>query len=105
MSTVGKLSIGIAHHNDFDGAYFTIQDIRKELIYNGRKDLFDRIEFVIVENNKNSDHAEELKNFAATTLSQNRSLNYNIFSESGTAAVKDEIIRRATGDFVLVLDF
>lgn len=104
MSTVGKLSIGIAHHNDFDGAYFTIQDIRKELIYNGRKDLFDRIEFVIVENNKKSDHAEELKNFAASTLSQNRSLNYNIFSESGTAAVKDEIVRRATGDFVLVLD-
>ena len=33
-----KLTIGMAHHSDFDGAYFTIQDIRKELIFNGRGD-------------------------------------------------------------------
>ena len=29
-----KLTIGMAHYDDFDGAYFTIQDIRKELIFN-----------------------------------------------------------------------
>ena len=43
-----KLSIGFAHHNDFSGAWFTIQDIRKELLFNGRKDLLDQIEFVVV---------------------------------------------------------
>lgn len=100
----GKLSIGIAHHNDFDGAYFTIQDIRKELVFNGRRDLLSKIEFVIIENDKTSKHAEELKDFCAINLSLDKSLNYNIVSVNGTASVKDEIIRNATGDFVLVLD-
>jgi len=98
------LSIGIAHYNDFDGAYFTIQDIRKELLFNGRSDLLDRIEFVIIENNKTSDHAEQLKDFAVYNLSHTRSLNYNIFNTNGTAAVKNKIVELATGKFVLVLD-
>ena len=41
-----KLTIGMAHHSDFDGAYFTIQDIRKELLFNGRGDLLQNIEFM-----------------------------------------------------------
>ena len=40
-----KLTIGMAHHNDFDGAYFTIQDIRKELLFNNWMDLLQKIEF------------------------------------------------------------
>lgn len=104
MLDKGKLSIGIAHHDDFDGAYFTIQDIRKELIFNGRRDLLERIEFVVVENNKSSDHAEVLKDFCLSGLSSSKSLNYNISSANGTSAVKNEIIKNATGDFVLVLD-
>ena len=42
------LTIGIAHHNDYSGAYFTIQDIRKELIFNSRHDLLRKIEFIII---------------------------------------------------------
>ena len=34
-----RLTIGMAHYNDFDGVFFTIQDIRKELIFNKRYDL------------------------------------------------------------------
>jgi len=33
------LTIGMAHCNDFDGAYFSIQDIRKELKYSGMESL------------------------------------------------------------------
>jgi len=104
LLNTGKLSIGIAHHNDFDGAYFTIQDIRKELIFNGRRDLLEKIEFVVVENDKSSEHADHLKKFCALNLAQDKSLNYNIVSANGTSSVKNEIIKAATGDFVLVLD-
>ena len=40
------LTIGMAHHNDYHGVYFTIQDIRKELMYNRRYDLLQKIEFL-----------------------------------------------------------
>lgn len=99
-----KLSIGIAHHDDFDGAWFTIQDIRKELLFNNRKDLLDQIEFVIVENNTGSDHAESLKNFAVSNLSNNRSLSYNICRTEGTSVSRNSIIENSNGEFVLVLD-
>lgn len=99
-----KLSIGFSHHDDFDGAWFTIQDIRKELIHNGRKDLLDQIEFVVVENNKTSEHASELKKFLTSTLALERSLVYSIVSDKGSALVKDEVIKIANGKFVLVLD-
>ena len=35
----------MAHHNDFHGAYFTIQDIRKDLYFHGREDVLNNIEF------------------------------------------------------------
>ena len=58
-----KLTIGMAHHNDFNGAYFTIQDIRKELIFNNRGDLLRNIEFIVVEDDKDSNHAKTLDTF------------------------------------------
>ena len=39
------LTIGMAHHNDYSGVYFTIQDIRKELLFNRRYDLLKKINF------------------------------------------------------------
>ena len=63
------LTIGMAHHNDYHGAYFTIQDIRKELIFNRRHDLLNKIEFVIVENDKNvMDIIEEPKAILAEAI-------------------------------------
>lgn len=99
-----KLSIGIAHHNDFSGAWFTIQDIRKELIFNGRKDLLDQIEFVVVENDTESEHAKSLKDFCVKNLAKDKSLSYNICRTEGTAVSRNAIIENANGDFVLVLD-
>ena len=63
-----KLTIGMAHHTDFDGAYFTIQDIRKELLFNGRADLLQKIEFIIVEDDKDGEHAKTLKSFTASNI-------------------------------------
>ena len=99
-----KLSIGIAHHNDFSGAWFTIQDIRKELLFNDRKDLLDQIEFVIVENDADSENAISLKNFSVNNLAKDRSLSYNICRIEGTSSSRNTIIDNASGEFVLVLD-
>ena len=58
------LTIGMAHHNDYHGVYFTIQDIRKELIFNRRIDLLQKIDFLVVENDPESSHAKQLKDLA-----------------------------------------
>ena len=55
-----KITIGMAHHSDFHGAYFSIQDIIKELRFNKREDLLDRLEFVVIENAKENQHAKKL---------------------------------------------
>ena len=98
------LSIGIAHHNDFSGAWFTIQDIRKELIFNGRQDLLKKIEFVVVENDTDSEHAKSLKEFCVKNLAKDKSLSYNICRTEGTSVSRNSIIENANGKFVLVLD-
>ena len=98
-----KLTIGMAHHNDFDGAYFSIQDIRKELLFNNRGDLLRNIEFVIVENDASSQHAQAIQN-----LSKNGGMTpirvINLDSVQGTSATRNKIIEEATGSFVLVMD-
>ena len=98
-----KLTIGMAHHNDFDGAYFTIQDIRKELLFNNRMDLLQKIEFVIIENDEKSKHAQAVQN-----LSKNGGLSpirvINMDSVQGTSATRNKIIEEATGNFVMVMD-
>lgn len=100
-----RLSVAIAHYDDLDGAYFTIQDIRKELIFNGRKDLLDQIEFSICENNPESNHAKQLKDFSVQNLAAGQSLSYSIQREiQGTAIAKDTAIRNSNGEFVLMLD-
>jgi hypothetical protein len=96
-----KLSIGIAHHHDFDGAWFTIQDIKKELMFNDRMDLLDKIEFVIVDNSYNSPHSDMLKRFATESLAP---LVYDVYDEEGSAKVKNRIIEKSNSPFVLVLD-
>ena len=95
------LTIGMAHHNDYDGAYFTIQDIKKELIFNQRWDLLEKIEFLIVENDPESSHAQALRNLEKQT----QNLRIVDFSETeGTSATRNKIVEEAKGNFVLVLD-
>ena len=98
-----KLTIGMAHHNDFDGAYFSIQDIRKELLFNNRADLLRNIEFVIIENDQKSQHAQAVQN-----LSKNGGMTpirvINMDSVQGTSATRNKIIEEATGNFVMVMN-
>lgn len=95
------LTIGMAHYDDYHGAYFTIQDIRKELIFHGRYDLLKKINFVVIENNPTSLHAKKLKELKGHI----NNLKIIDFTErQSTSASRNKIIENATGTFVLVMD-
>ena len=82
------LTIGMAHHNDYSGVYFTIQDIRKELLFNRRYDLLKKIEFLVIENDPESSHAKmvkQLKNKVPISV-------VDFTDVSGTSATRNKII-------------
>ncbi len=94
------LTIGMAHHNDYSGVYFTIQDIRKELLFNRRYDLLKKIEFLVIENDPESSHAKMVKQ-----LKNKIPISVVDFTDvSGTSATRNKIIEEARGNFVLVMD-
>ena len=100
-----KLTIGMAHYDDFDGAYFTIQDIRKELIFNNYGHLLSQIEFIIVDNNPTSNHGETLYKFSKNNLPYTSNTRYIAEQDSyGTSATRNKVIEAAAGDFVLLMD-
>ncbi len=95
------LTIGMAHHNDYNGVYFTIQDIRKELMYNRRFDLLQKIEFLVVENDPTSNHARMVRDLEKKI----RNLKVVDHTEKvGTSASRNRIIEEARTPFVLVMD-
>jgi hypothetical protein len=95
------LTIGMAHHNDYHGVYFSIQDIRKELIFNKRYDLLKKINFLIIENDPTSKHAEAVKQleFKIPNL---KVIDYT--DKNSTSASRNKIIEEALSTFVLVMD-
>ncbi len=95
------LTIGMAHHNDWNGAYFTIQDIRKELAFNGRQDLLRKLHFLVIENDKNSNHAKMLKQFKGNVPNL-KIVDFD--ANVGTSATRNKIIDEAMTDFVMVMD-
>ena len=100
-----KLTIGMAHYDDYNGAYFSIQDIRKELVYSGREDLLNRIEFLVVENNPDGKHAESLQKLFKNQVVRTGDCSIHVVREvQGTSATRNKIIEAASGDFVLVMD-
>ena len=99
-----KITIGMAHHSDFHGAYFSIQDIIKELRFNKREDLLDRLEFIVIENAKDNEHAQAVKNLQCGTGLGGKFRVIDFPDSQGTSATRNKIIDEAKTDFVLVMD-
>jgi hypothetical protein len=92
-----KLTIGMAHYDDFDGLYFTIQSLKMH------HDLSDT-EIVVIDNNPSSRHGAEAKRLVESK-SGNVSAKYVPFELSkGTTQTREEIFKQASGDAVLVMD-
>jgi hypothetical protein len=85
-----QLTIGMATYDDFDGVYFTLQALR---LYH---DL-DRTELLVVDNYGCQYTKDLVSNWANGT--------YVLANDIvGTAAARDMVFRRATGDAVLCCD-
>ncbi len=92
-----KLTIGMAHHRDYDGVYFTIQALR---LY---QDLED-VEFVIVDNSGGSPESEGVKGLIPHVLQSNPIKYIDYRKKPSTTQTREYIFTAATGDAVLVMD-
>ena len=93
-----KLSIGMAHFDDFHGAYFTLSSLRLH-----HAEAVRHCELIVVDNNPSSAHGEALRGLAGWC--KDVPFKYVPFTEvTGTAATRDLIFTAASGEFVLVMD-
>lgn len=95
-----KLTIGMAHHMDYSGAYFTIRHIRQT---NRRLRDF---EFVVVDNAPDTQHGRDLKGFIEHSCSVGTAgAKYVAMPElGGTTQPRNRVFAEATGDVVLCVD-
>ena len=92
----GKLTIGICVYDDYDGAYFTLQSAR---LHN--RDILDRLEFVIINNNPNSNQGKALYNFKNWIKEPTTYIEYDNFQST---ALRSKIFDLANTEYALVMD-
>lgn len=92
------LTIGLATYDDYDGVFFTIQSIR---MYHLNKQLQDRVEFIVLDNNPNSAHGQQCKKFLETAVPNSK---YIPYTDKVSSFNKYEINNYATGKYVLIMD-
>ena len=90
-----SLTVGMATHDDFDGAYFTIQSIRLH-----HQEVLDRLDFLLVDNNPGGPQSAALERLRDAVPG----LRYVANREIQGTAVRDLVFRLATTPSVLCLD-
>jgi hypothetical protein len=94
--TSPKITLGMAHHNDYDGAYFTLQSLRLHQDLPGHD-----VEIVVVDNAPQSPHGRDL----AGLLNHFPNARYVPFADAvGTSAPRDRVFREATAPIVACMD-
>ena len=93
---MSKLTVGICVYDDYDGAYFTLQSIRFH-----NRDIIDRLEFVIINNNPKSEKGKALH-----TLTDwiKEPVTYVEVTEYTSPFLKGKVFELANTDYVLVMD-
>jgi hypothetical protein len=96
------LTIGMATYDDYDGVFFTINSI---ILHH--PEILDKIEFIVVDNNPNSDHGKQVEK-SINTIKQ-RKLKYQPkyipYTEViGAANAKNKIFDEASGKFIMSVD-
>ena len=92
-----KLSIGMAHYDDFDGLYFTIQSLKLH------HDLED-CELIVVDNNPGSRHGAEAKKLIEHKSGNLKTRYIPFHASKGTTQTRQAIFDNAEGEAVLVMD-
>jgi hypothetical protein len=91
-----KLTIGMATHDDYDGLYFTIQAIR---MYHS--EVLDNIEFVIIDNNPDSNHGKAIRDL---TNWMKEPFQYLPFVKYKSTSIRNKIFELADTPYVLSID-
>jgi len=98
----------MATYDDFDGVYFTLQDLR---IHN--KALMPDVELIVIDNKATGKTSQELSKFIGDyTLGVNHAASHGCFgaryipytARGGTSAPRDQVFRHAKGQFTLCVD-
>jgi hypothetical protein len=88
------LTIGMAHFNDFDGVYFTLQALR---LYHDCRN----VEFLIVDNSPEMPAGKTVKQFLANIPNAR----YVAMQEAiGTSTPRDRVFHEAAGEAVMCID-
>ena len=93
---MGKLTIGTCDYDDYEGLYFTIQSLRLH-----HKEVLDRLEFVIINNNPKSAQGREIRKFVDWLKEP---VTYVEFDGFSATSLRDKIFGLANTEYVLVLD-
>jgi hypothetical protein len=96
-----KLTIGMAHFDDYHGVYFTIQALR---MYHS--EVMRDVEFVVIDNSPNSNHGKHVKDFVEriANIGTAGAKYIPLTHPKGTSPSRNAIFDHASGDFVLVND-
>ena len=90
-----KLTIGSAVYDDFDGVYFSYQSLRLN-----NQDLLDDLDFVIIDNNPDSDQGKTTEHFCK----QSNGIRYIPYTDKQSTSVRNEIFNNAQGKFCMSID-
>lgn len=96
-----KLTIGMAHFEDYHGVYFTIQSLRLH-----HAEAMKDVEFVIVDNSPDSQHGKDVEQLVRSWAHiGNAGAKYiPMRTPTGTSPSRNKIFEEASGDAVLAMD-
>lgn len=103
------LTIGMAHYEDYDGVYFTIQNIRS----NYPDHLLQRIEFIVIDNSPDTEKGKLVRELVGVTKNGNPppvaygtagSFYYPVRENKGTSLTRNMIFEKASGKYVICMD-
>lgn len=91
-----KLTIGMSTHDDFDGLYFSIQNIRMN-----HPEVLKDIEFIIIDNNPYGKSGESIRKFIKWI---DEPVQYLPFTNYQSTSVRNKVFSLADTPYVLCID-
>ena len=102
MSKQKKLTVGMATYDDFDGVYFSLQAVR---LYH--PEIFDDVEFIVVDNNPHGAHGKEVKQLVENHLRDSNDKptgRYVPVTDRVSTAVRNDIFNHSNTPYTMSID-
>lgn len=95
MSPFSNVTVGMAHFEDFDGVYFTIQSLRLQ---------YPDLKFVVVDNSPGTAHGIEVRKFVEQKLGSDVAKYVPIDRITGTSVPRNMVFEHAETEYVICMD-